>query len=213
MRPAAKVHKLAVAIEAHLRAGLGEARHEVRLHEVAVAVELGQRLLSRLVLAHKLLVARNHLGHLRFNGRQVLRRERLLAVKVVEEPRIRGRPVAQLGLRKQLQHRRGQHVRSRVAHHLQRLGIVLLHQLQLGVFGERRGHVHQARRARLLGCVHGRFGGIVRLLRRAPAPAPLPETGVSRATTLAAARRGEMELAISSGVVPAGTSRTEPSGR
>ena len=29
----------------------------------------------------------------------------------------------------------------------------------------------------------------------------------------AAARRGEMELAISKGVVPLGTSRTDPSGR
>jgi hypothetical protein len=34
-----------------------------------------------------------------------------------------------------------------------------------------------------------------------------------RATTEAAARRGEMELAISKGVVPEGTSRTAPSGR
>ncbi len=37
--------------------------------------------------------------------------------------------------------------------------------------------------------------------------------GVRRATTEAAARRGEMELAISSGVVPEGTCRMEPSGR
>jgi hypothetical protein len=34
-----------------------------------------------------------------------------------------------------------------------------------------------------------------------------------RATTLAAARRGEMEVAISRGVVPCGTSFTAPSGR
>jgi hypothetical protein len=36
---------------------------------------------------------------------------------------------------------------------------------------------------------------------------------VRRAATLAAARRGEMELAISRGVVPEGTSRMDPSGR
>ena len=40
----------------------------------------------------------------------------------------------------------------------------------------------------------------------------LADQGVSRATTEAAASRGEMELAISSGVVPAGTSRIAPSG-
>jgi len=43
----------------------------------------------------------------------------------------------------------------------------------------------------------------------------LTATGVSgrmRATTTAAARRGEMLFAMSKGVVPAGTSRTEPSG-
>ncbi len=37
-------------------------------------------------------------------------------------------------------------------------------------------------------------------------------SGVMRATTTAAARRGEMLLAISNGVVPLGTSRMEPSG-
>jgi hypothetical protein len=75
MRPAAKVHKLAVAIKAHLRTGLRELGHEVRLHEVAVALELRQRLFARLVLAHKLLVARHHLGHLLFDQRQVFGRK------------------------------------------------------------------------------------------------------------------------------------------
>ena len=37
-------------------------------------------------------------------------------------------------------------------------------------------------------------------------------SGRTRATTTAAARRGEMLLATSKGVVPAGTSRREPSG-
>ena len=36
--------------------------------------------------------------------------------------------------------------------------------------------------------------------------------GLMRATTTAAARRGEMLLAMSKGVVPLGTSRMEPSG-
>ncbi len=37
-------------------------------------------------------------------------------------------------------------------------------------------------------------------------------SGVMRATTTAAARRGEMDVAISRGVVPEGTWRREPSG-
>src|SRR5580658_294228 len=44
------------------------------------------------------------------------------------------------------------------------------------------------------------------------AVSPLP-TGVRRATTTAAARRGEMALAMSRGVVPCGTSLMDPSGR
>jgi hypothetical protein len=130
VRPAAEVDEFAVAIEADLVAGLGEFGHEVGLHEVAVALEFRQRLLARLVFADKLLVARHHLGHLGFDGGQVLGREGLLAIEVVEEAGIGGRTVAELGLGKQLEHRRGQHVRGRVAHHLQRLGVVLLHQLQ-----------------------------------------------------------------------------------
>ena len=89
--------------------------------------EFFQRLLARLIFAHKLLVPRDHLGHPLFDRCQILRRKRLLAIEVVEESRIRRRPMAQLGLRKQLQHRRRHHVRGRVTHHLQRLGIVLLH--------------------------------------------------------------------------------------
>ena len=54
MRPAAKIHKLAVAIKAHLVAGRGEFGHEVRLHEIAVALKLLQSLLSGLILADKL---------------------------------------------------------------------------------------------------------------------------------------------------------------
>ena len=46
VRPAAKVHELAVAIKADLVAGRGEFGHEVGLHEVAVACKLFQRLLS-----------------------------------------------------------------------------------------------------------------------------------------------------------------------
>jgi len=45
-----------------------------------------------------------------------------------------------------------------------------------------------------------------------PADKAAGAKGLMRATTTAAARRGEMLLATSRGEVPAGTSRTEPSG-
>ena len=157
MRPAAKVHELAVAIEADLVAGRGEFGHEVGLHEVAVALKLFQRLLSWREFAHERLVARNHLGHLGFDQRQVLGREGLFAMKIVEEAGVGGRAVAQLGLGKQLQHRRGQHVRGGVAQHLERLGVLLGDQLQARVRGQRRGQVHQARSGRVLGGIHGGF--------------------------------------------------------
>ncbi len=67
VRTAAEVYELAIAIEAHFGARLGEFGHEVRLHEVAVAFEFGQRLLPRLVYPDKRLVARHHFLHLRFN--------------------------------------------------------------------------------------------------------------------------------------------------
>ena len=44
------------------------------------------------------------------------------------------------------------------------------------------------------------------------ADSPAGARGWMRATTTAAARRGEMLLATSMGVVPEGTSRMEPSG-
>ena len=100
MRPPAKIHEAAIAIEAHLGTRFGKFAHEVRLHEFAVAAELLERLFTSLVLADERLVSRHHLGHLQFNRRQVFRSEGLLAVKVVEKTGVGGRAVAQLGLRK-----------------------------------------------------------------------------------------------------------------
>ena len=62
VRPAAKVHEVAVAIETHLIAGDSEFGHEVALHEVAVALELRQRLLSGREFVNEGLVARNDLA-------------------------------------------------------------------------------------------------------------------------------------------------------
>jgi hypothetical protein len=75
-----------------------------------------------------------------------------------------------------------------VAKDFERVLVRLLEQPEGYVFGERGGKVSELT-----------FGA--------------PESnGAMRATTTAAASRGEMLLAMSKGVVPRGTSRWEPSG-
>src|SRR6185437_4039139 len=106
VRAAAEVDELAVAIERNLLARVREALDEVDLHEVAVSLEFGQALLARLKLADKLLVALDDLGHAALDELQVLGREGRGPIKIVEKPRVGGRAVTQLGLRKKLQHRR-----------------------------------------------------------------------------------------------------------
>ncbi len=172
---------------------------------------VGDDLVARLFDVQEGFVARDDLGHLRFDAGEVGFGERDLAVDVVEEAVVGGGAVAELGLGEELEDGRGHDVRGGVADDLERGGVVLLEQLERDVFGERRGEVDDA------GLACGRVGGVHRLFagfesrprwwwpRRA-------SSGLMRATTTAAARRGEMLLAISSGVVPAGTSRTEPSG-
>ena len=159
MRAAAEIQEAAAAVKADLVAGCGEFGHEVGLHEVAVPLELRQGQLARLVFANKRLIARDYLGHFRLDPRQVFRRERLFAIKIIKKARICGRSMAQLGLRIKFEHRRGQHVRGGVAHHLERLGVLLGDQFQARIGGERRGHVHQARGGRVLGGIHGSLGG------------------------------------------------------
>src|SRR6185503_16204226 len=86
VRAATKVHELAVAIEAHPRTWFREPGHEMGFHEVAVFFELRKRLFARLVLANKLLVTSYNLRHLLLDCGQVIRRERLLTIEVIEEP-------------------------------------------------------------------------------------------------------------------------------
>ena len=155
MRATAKVNELAIAVEADVRTGLRELGDEVRLHEVAIFVELGEGLLTRLVLADKLLVARDDFGHLLFNDDQIVGGEWLLAVEVVEKACVGGRAVAELGLRKELKDGSGEDVGCGVAHHFEGLGVGLLEELELDVLGKRRSQVHQTRRGGVLGGVHG----------------------------------------------------------
>src|ERR1700733_13398957 len=102
MRPSAEVHKRAVAIKRNLLTRLRKLFNEVDLHELALLRIVLESHLARLHLAHKALIPSDYLSHPRLNRRQVFIAERSLAVHVVEESRIRRRPMPQLGLRKQL---------------------------------------------------------------------------------------------------------------
>src|SRR3984957_2798137 len=101
MRPTAEVHKLSIAIERDLAAWLRKLLNEVNLHELALFGVVLQPHLTRLLLAHKLLIAPNNFGHARLNRSEILVAERRLAVHVIEEARIRRRPMSKLGLGKE----------------------------------------------------------------------------------------------------------------
>ncbi len=157
VRAAAEVDELAVAIEAHLFAGRGELRDEVGLHEVAIPRKFFEGLLARLVLTDERLVAGDDLGHFFLDGVEILRREGFFPVKVVEETRIGGGAVAELGLREELEDGRGEDVCGRVADHFESFRIVLLHKFKACVGRERCGEIDQARSAGVLSGVHRRF--------------------------------------------------------
>jgi hypothetical protein len=86
-------------------------------------------------------------------------------------------------------------------------GIVFFEEFEGDVFVERGGEVDDAVEALSEYMASSDCSSAASLV-----PAAGVERGLMRATTTAAARRGEMLLAMSKGVVPAGTSRMEPSG-
>ena len=71
MRAAAEVGEVAVLVERDLFAGFGELLDEVDLHELALCGVVGEALIAGLFVADELFVARNHLGHARFDGGEV----------------------------------------------------------------------------------------------------------------------------------------------
>ena len=139
VRAAAEVDEIAVAIEADLGAGLGEALvTKWDFMKSPSRLEFGQSLFARLEFADELLVARDDFGHLRFDGGEVFGREGLFAIEVVEEAGVGGGAVAELGLREELEHGRGHDVRGGVAHDLERFGVFFRDQFEARVCGERR---------------------------------------------------------------------------
>src|SRR6266851_75861 len=99
MRPPAEVGEVAIPVQRDLLTRLRELLNEVDLHELALRRIVRQPLLPRLLLADEPLIASHHLRHARLNRSQVLLGKRSLPINVIEEARIRSRPMPQLRLR------------------------------------------------------------------------------------------------------------------
>src|SRR5579859_174284 len=99
VRATAEVYELSIAINSDRIAGPGELLNEVDLHEVAFSAEAGQSGLARQKFALKLFVALGDFAHALFDLLQVFRSKGRGTKKIIEEARIGGRAVAQLGLR------------------------------------------------------------------------------------------------------------------
>ena len=125
VRAAAEVGELAGLVDGNLLVRRGELLDEVTLHEVAFRLEALQAFLAWQKLARVGEVLLHQLLHLLLDGFQVLGRERLLAVEVIEESGLGCRAVAQLGLGEEFEHGGGHQVRRRVAINFQRFGVAI----------------------------------------------------------------------------------------
>jgi len=104
-----------------------------------------QALLPRQKLARVRQVLLHQLLHFFLDGLKVLRRERLLAIEVVEESRLGRGTVAELGLGKELEHGGSHQVRRRVTINFQRLRIAIGENAQLRILLERTREVDELR--------------------------------------------------------------------
>ena len=125
MRTAAEVGELAGLVDRNFLVGLGELLDEVALHEVAFGLEALEALGARQEFARVGQVGFDELLHLLLDGGEVVGRERLLAVEVVEESVLGGGAVAELGLGKELEDGGSHEMRGGVAEDFKGFGIAL----------------------------------------------------------------------------------------
>ena len=145
MRAAAEVDELAGLVDGNFFIGLGELLDEVTLHEVAFGLEAFEALGARQKFARVGQVLLGELLHLLFDGGEVVGREGLLAVEVVEESILGGGAVAELGLGKEFEDRGRHEVRGRVAKDFEGFGIALGEQAEFDVAFERASEVDELR--------------------------------------------------------------------
>ncbi len=115
------------------------------LHEVAFGLEALETFGARQKFARVGQVLLGELLHLLLDGFEVVGREGLLAVEVVEESVLGGRAVAELGLGKEFEDGGGHEVRGRVAKDFESFGIALGEQAEFDVLVERAREIDKLR--------------------------------------------------------------------
>ena len=142
VRSAAQVDPVALPVEADLFLA-GNSSDDLRLVELAQALEVLHGLIARHDAPRDLLVGSRELGHLRFDGGEILRREGPLVGKVVIEPILDDRSDGHLGVGKELLDRLRQEMGRRVANDVEALGIPVGHDRERGIVGNHVGSVDQ----------------------------------------------------------------------
>ena len=115
VRAAAEVGELAGLVDRDFFIGLGELLDEVTLHEVAFGIEALQAFGAGQKFARVGQVLLGELLHLLLDGGEVVGREGLLAVEIVEESVLGGGAVSELGLGEEFEDSGGHEMRGGVA--------------------------------------------------------------------------------------------------
>ncbi len=142
MRSAAQVDPIALPVQADLVL-VRNAGDDLGLVDLTQTLEEPHRLVARQDAAGDFLVRLGELGHLRFDGGEILRGEGTLVGKVVIEAVLDDRADGHLRLREQLLHRLRQQVRRGVADDLEPLRVLVGHDGEMRVLGNDVGGVDQ----------------------------------------------------------------------
>ena len=119
----------------------GQVLDQLGLVFLALRLEEGDGFVAVDHLALELGAAADDVAHLRFDGGEVVRGERLVAGEIVVEAVLDRRADGDLGAGIQILHRLGQHVGGVVADHVQRLGVAAGDEDDGGVVLDRGGEV------------------------------------------------------------------------
>jgi hypothetical protein len=122
MRPAAEVQPLALAVDRN-RFAIRQVADQLCLVAFAAVLEEGDGRLTVPFLAHETGVAGDDVAHARLDGREIVRRKRLIPRKIVVKAVVDGRPDGDLRAWIERLHSLGQHMRDVVPDHRQCLRI------------------------------------------------------------------------------------------
>ena len=140
VRAAAEIEPVALAVNFQAFAGRNGI-DQLDLEILALVLEHALGLVARPHLLGEGFVARDDLAHLLLDHRQVFRRERRVAVEVVEEAVVDHRADGDLRAGPQRLHRLRHHMRGIVANELQRPRVLARQELDLGILLDRVGEV------------------------------------------------------------------------